>query len=29
MSYVFVNGQAAIWEGEFTGALAGEVLRKR
>ncbi len=29
MSYVFVNGRAAVWEGEFTGALAGEILRKR
>jgi N-acyl-D-amino-acid deacylase len=26
---VFVNGQAAIRDGEFTGALAGRVLRKR
>jgi N-acyl-D-aspartate/D-glutamate deacylase len=29
MSYVFVNGRAAVWEGEFTGVLAGEILRKR
>jgi N-acyl-D-aspartate/D-glutamate deacylase len=29
MSYVFVNGQAAVWEGEFTGVLAGRVVQKR
>jgi len=29
MGYVFLNGQAAIRDGEFTGVLAGEVLRKR
>jgi N-acyl-D-amino-acid deacylase len=29
MVHVFVNGQAAIMDGEFTGVLAGEVLRKR
>jgi len=29
MVHVFVNGQAAIRDGEFTGVLAGEVLRKR
>jgi len=28
MVHVFVNGQAAIRDGEFTGALAGQVLRK-
>lgn len=28
MVHVFVNGQAAIQGGEFTGAMAGEVLRK-
>jgi N-acyl-D-aspartate/D-glutamate deacylase len=26
MEYVFVNGQAAVWAGAFTGALAGRVL---
>jgi N-acyl-D-aspartate/D-glutamate deacylase len=29
MSWVFVGGTAAVEEGEFTGALAGRVLRKR
>ncbi len=29
MDWVFVNGEAAIAEGEFTGAMAGRVLRKR
>jgi N-acyl-D-aspartate/D-glutamate deacylase len=29
MVHVFVNGQAAILDGEFTGVLAGEVLRKK
>ena len=29
MSYVFVNGRAAVWEGECTGVLAGQALRKR
>ena len=29
MSYVLVNGRVAVWEGEFTGVLAGEILRKR
>jgi len=29
MSYVFVNGRAAVWDGEFAGVLAGEILRKR
>jgi len=28
MVHVFVNGRAAIRDGEFTGVLAGEVLRK-
>lgn len=28
MRWVFVNGQAAIADGEFTGAMAGRVLRK-
>jgi len=28
MVHVFVNGQAAIRDGEFTGVLAGKVLRK-
>lgn len=29
MDWVFVNGQPAVADGEFTGALAGQVLRKR
>jgi N-acyl-D-aspartate/D-glutamate deacylase len=28
MVHVFVNGQAAVKDGEFTGVLAGKVLRK-
>lgn len=27
--YVFVNGEAAIWEGRITGALAGKALRRK
>lgn len=29
MRYVLVNGASAVWEGRFTGSMAGQVLRRR